>query len=422
MASIHKRRLVSGNIVWELCHGSGKERVRFAAGKTREEAQEFLNNFNRQLALHGQAPSDESVASILGRYFAYLGTNRRLGTRRRYTRVLQTFHRRFLEPCFPAVTRLRQITAAHIEEYKTRRIAGSLTDFVDEQAESRERELRSQTGERSGPDRRRNAKFGFLGRKRFKPTVAPRTVNYELQVIRTFFRWCVVRNFLFVNPATNVERLRIPKRAIPKFLTADELRRLFASCSDAERRLFMTVLLTGMRRGEVQHLTWADVSFELGVIFIQPKPQWQWKPKTDERVIPIASALREILIHQHSFRRDDGLVFPNKHGNPDPHLLPKLKKIGRRAGLPHVTMHSLRHSFGAHLRMAGVNLADIADLLGHRDLATTQIYAKVQQEHLRTVIAKLTPVVTDGASISDPDALESESSNSSTPIRGLLKP
>src|SRR5687768_9027222 len=42
---------------------------------------------------------------------------------------------------------------------------------------------------------------------------------------------------------------------------------------------------------------------------------------------------------------------------------------------------------------AGANLADIADLLGHKDLATTQIYAKVQQDHLRAVIGKLAPVV-----------------------------
>ena len=67
------------------------------------------------------------------------------------------------------------------------------------------------------------------------------------------------------------------------------------------------------------------------------------------------------------------------------------------------TVHALRHSFGAHLRMAGVSLADIADLLGHKDLATTQIYAKVQQEHLRAVIGKLTGLVpppeTDAASL-----------------------
>ena len=51
--------------------------------------------------------------------------------------------------------------------------------------------------------------------------------------------------------------------------------------------------------------------------------------------------------------------------------------------------------------MAGANLADIADLLGHKDVATTQIYAKVQQEHLRTVIGKLTGLVPAAAKSSD---------------------
>ena len=422
MATIHRRRLVSGNVVWELCHGSGKDRQRFVAGKTREEAQETLNQFNRQLALHGRAPTDDSVDAILGTYFAYLETNRRPATRRRYIRVLETFHRRFLEPCFPLVIRLRQVTPAHIEEYKTRRLAGTLTDFANPEAEQREADLRQRVGERLGPHRQReNAKFGFLGRKRFKPVVAPRTINYELQVIATFLRWCVARNILFVNPAVNVERLRIPKRAVPKFLTTEELNRLFAACTEAERRLFLTILMTGMRRGEAQHLTWSDVNFELGVIFIQPKPQWQWTPKTDERVIPMSPTLRELLQDHHGLRKDDGLVFPNKHGNLDPHFLPKLKKIGRKAGLPHVTVHALRHSFGAHLRMAGVSLADIADLLGHRDLATTQIYAKVHQEHLRTAIAKLTPVVTDTTTIPAQSATLESESRPSTPVRGRLK-
>jgi site-specific recombinase XerD len=269
--------------------------------------------------------------------------------------------------------------------------------------------------------RRDNAKFGWLGRKRFRPTVTPRTVNYELQVLRTFFRWAVTRNYLFVNPTVTVERLRMPKQALPKFLTSEQITRLFSVCNERERRLFMTILLSGMRRGEVMHLTWTDVNFELGIIFVQEKPEWQWKPKTDERVIPMSPHLRALLAQHHTERTNDGLVFPNKEGNLDTHILPKLKKVGRKSGLPNITVHALRHSFGAHLRMAGVSLADIADLLGHKDLATTQIYAKVQQEHLRTAISKLTPMVIDATAVPPAQPVTEPHKASSPRVRRLLK-
>jgi integrase len=397
MATINKRRLVSGNIVWELSHGTGPDRQRFVAGQTREQAQHVLHQFNRQLALHGEAPSDGTVESVIGLYIQYLSGNRRRSTFRRYERVLKTFYECFLRPHCPEIVRLRQITPAHIEEYKQRRMTGRILDEMnDEASQQREADLKAQAGNRT-QSYKANAKFGWLGRKRFKRSVAPRTVNYELQALRTFFQWAVRRNHLFVNPATEVERVRIPKRAMPKFLTAEQLKRLFAACNDRERTLFMTILLSGMRRGEVMHLTWSDINFEMGVIFIQEKPQWNWQPKTDERVIPISPTLRALLLAHHATRRDEGLVFPNKTGNLDTHMLPKLKKIGRRAGIPTVTVHALRHSFGAHLRMAGVNLADIADLMGHKDLGTTQIYAKVQHEHLRAVVSRLAPVVSDDA-------------------------
>jgi len=203
------------------------------------------------------------------------------------------------------------------------------------------------------------------------------------------------------DPAANVEKFRLPKRAVPRFLTSDDLRRFFAACDADQRQLFSTILLTGMRKGEIEHLLWSDVNFELGVIFIQAKPDIGWQSKTDERLIPISPTLQQILLERYARRHSNAWVFANRAGNRDGHMLDKLKTICRRAGIRPATVHALRHSFGAHLRMAGCNLTDIADLLGHQDLATTQIYAKVQQEHLRSVIGKLTALVpTDSAPVS----------------------
>lgn len=394
MATIHKRRLRSGEIVWELTHGTGSDRQRFIAGRTREEAQTVLRQFDQQLALHGDAPKDDSVKAVIGQYIKHLKTNRRHGTVRRYVRVLKTFEESFLARFYPDVQRVRQLRPSHLEEYKRRRLEGGIVEHPSQQDIQRDQELRVAAAQRAkAQTRQENAKFGWLGRKKLSERVTQRTVNYELQVLHTFFRWAITSNQLLSNPVSVVERFRIPKRALPKFLTADELKKLFEAAAEDERRMFMTVLLSGMRKGEVSHLTWADINFELGVIFIQEKPDLNWKPKTDERVIPMSPALRDVLSMQYASRRSDTFVFPNKAGNHDPHLLNKLQKLCRRAGIKVTNVHALRHSFGAHLRMAGVSLADIADLLGHRDLATTQIYAKVHQEHLRGAMSKLTTVI-----------------------------
>lgn len=398
MATIHRRRLSSDEVVWELTHGTGKDRHRFTAGRSKEEAQETLKQFERQLQLHGNAPSNDTLDSAIGRFSVYIKSNRRHATVRRYLRVLRTFHRCFLAVHHPEVKSVRQVRPVHLEAYKIKRFEGGLAELDDAGERTRETELLAVIAAApTAATPRDNGRFGWLGRKRLKARIMPTTVNYELRVIGTFFRWAVRHNVLFVSPATTIERFRVPKRALPKFLSTDQLKKLLDACDDRERRLFTTVLLTGMRKGEVSHLLWSDINFELGVIFIQEK--LDWKPKTDERVIPISPALRQVLLEQHGLRRNDELVFPNKDGHCDTHLLHKLQKVCRRAGLKPTTVHALRHSFGAHLRMAGVSLADIADLLGHKDLATTQIYAKVHQEHLRSVITKITPLAGTFASI-----------------------
>lgn len=397
MATIHKRRLGSGEVVWELTHGTGRDRRRFVAGRTKEEAESVLREFKRQLVLHGSAPGDESIRAVVSQYSEYLRTNRRPRTKTRYLRVLETFFECFLAQHHQAVVRLRDIRPQHVEEYKRLRSDGQIADLTRPADLDREQQLKVDlvTGAK-GTSNADNARFGWLGRHTLKSRVAPRTINYELVVLQTFFRWAIKRNHLFMSPAATIERFRLPRKALPKFVTSHDLTKFFQSCSPGERRLFMTILLTGMRKGEVEYLSWEDISFEIGVIFIREKPDVGWRPKSDERLIPVSPLVHDLLTEQLAARTSTRWVFANASGNRDTHILEKLKKICRKAGIRPTTVHALRHSFGAHLRMAGASLADIADLLGHRDLATTQIYAKVQQEHLRQVIAKLTPLIQPG--------------------------
>jgi site-specific recombinase XerD len=400
MATIHKRRLGSGKVVWELTHGTGRDRRRFVAGVTRAEAITVLRHFEQQIALHGEAPETVGVASALERYEVFLRGNRRPSSVRRYLRVLRTFHQCFLQPYHPDVDRLREVTPAHIESYKQRRHDGDIVERDTDADRQREQDLRTTQRERPHSKHRENSRYGWLGRKRLRRTVTARTINYELRVLATFFGWAIRNNLLSTNPAHHVERFRVPKQVLPKFMSSADLRAFCAACHESERRLFMAILLSGMRRGEIEYLTWDDVSFELGVILIRGKPDAGWQPKTDERVIPMSPILHDILLEQRGSGVRSRWVFPNREGGHDTHILEKMQKICRKAGIRRSTVHALRHSFGAHLRMAGVSLADIADLLGHKDIATTQIYAKVHQEHLRTAVAKLTHMVPERATAS----------------------
>lgn len=294
MASIHKKKLRSGAVVWELTHGRPPNRVRFIAGKTKEEAEGTLALFKRQLALHGAAPEHLTVERAVEEYGKHLDLNRSPATARRYRRVLQTFAECFLPQFHPEVKLLRDVKPHHLEEYKRLRLEGQITEAEHtlEADAAREEELRRTLAEHpEAESRRENARYGWLGRKRLKRVVTKKTVNYELETLRTFFLWAIKRNYLFVNPMQHVERFRLPKRSIPKFMTTEELQRFFAACDPWERRVFSILFLSGMRRGEMEHLEWTDVRFDLGVVLIQAKESW--RPKTDERVIPMSpSTLR----------------------------------------------------------------------------------------------------------------------------------
>lgn len=90
----------------------------------------------------------------------------------------------------------------------------------------------------------------FLDRPR--PKVTARTVNYELRCLTTFFMWARRQNLIFVNPASAIEKFRVPRRALARFLTSGQLQKLFAACDERERRLYQTFFLSGMRKGALE--------------------------------------------------------------------------------------------------------------------------------------------------------------------------
>ena len=172
-----------------------------------------------------------------------------------------------------------------------------------------------------------------------------------------------------------------------EFLTMDEVKLLAATDykSDGLKRAFLFSCLTGLRGIDIAKLKWSNVSVVGGytrLTFVQQKTGGQEYLEISEQAAALMGEKGEA----------DGLVFPDfnktstKNGK-------KLTKWVRSVGIDkQITFHCARHTFAVMMLELGVNIAVIQKLLGHRDLATTLIYAKVLDKSKReavTLIPKL---------------------------------
>lgn len=190
--------------------------------------------------------------------------------------------------------------------------------------------------------------------------LAPRTVSNYLRAVKIFFRTQGIQfslNVRYIEPEVDS-------------YSRKEIKAMLGSASGRQRICIHFFLGTGVREGEAAHAEKEDIDFEKKVLRIRPKAQWGWKPKTWEcRQVPLPDSLLEALKDFPS-----GLLFPNKDGNPDGHLLRMLKQVATRACVQDATLHRFRRSFATWHHDSGVSARTVQFWLGHKRLETTQRY------------------------------------------------
>lgn len=225
------------------------------------------------------------------------------------------------------------------------------------------------------------------------------SVRREISSLRAFHRFLISEGRRRDDPMRDVVLPRIWRR-VPKALTLPEIERLLAQ-PDVEKPLGVRdkamlefAYATGMRVSEVVGFRQRDLSANMGTARCVGKG-------SRERLIPVGSvALRWIDTYANDVRpallkgRSQEALFLNWRGA-------RLTRMGfwkilaghaRASGLKaKVTPHVLRHSFATHLLEGGASLRDVQQMLGHKDIATTQIYTKVDMEYLREVHRKFHP-------------------------------
>ncbi|MCP4674878.1 MAG: integron integrase [Deltaproteobacteria bacterium] len=227
------------------------------------------------------------------------------------------------------------------------------------------------------------------------------------------------REVLRVNLTEMQKNVRAKQgRRIPVVLSVDEITRVLAEVDSTHKLMIELLYGSGLRLGELQRLRIKDIDFDNGVIIVR-------RGKGDrDRVTVLPKSLRELLtahldtvkeLHLKDISDGHGevylpgalarkypsaasqwkwqWVFPSDKLSVDPrskqvrrhhitsrYVQARLKSAVKKAGITkHVSVHTLRHSFATHLLMAGTDLREIQELLGHKNVETTMIYTHVAQ-------------------------------------------
>lgn len=175
--------------------------------------------------------------------------------------------------------------------------------------------------------------------------------------------------------------------SLPRYLTADDLARLLASCDQGSlvgRRDFAILTLLarlGLRSLEVANLTLDDLNWRWGEIVVQSKGHGECLPLPSD----VGQALSAYL-HDRPRASCRGVflaVVAPIEGLDASGIRSVVRRACRRAGLPPFGAHRLRHTAATHMLNAGASLAEVSQVLRHRDPQTTAMYAKVDQVSLR---------------------------------------
>ncbi|HIJ81371.1 MAG TPA: site-specific tyrosine recombinase XerD [Desulfuromonadales bacterium] len=238
----------------------------------------------------------------------------------------------------------------------------------------------------------------FLGWLK-QQNVGARSRARTLSAIRMFHKFMMVENYAESNPATIIEAPRTVHK-LPHFLSGRDIDALFAACAgntgEEVRDLAMLELLyaTGLRVSELVNLKLREVNLDSGYLLTIGKG-------SKERLVPIGESARlQVGTYLETVRsrldplKENRHLFLSRLGSAMSRqaFWNIIKKRALLAGIhKSISPHTLRHSFATHLLENGADLRSVQLMLGHADLATTQIYTHVTRERLKKIHQQIHP-------------------------------
>jgi integrase/recombinase XerC len=220
-----------------------------------------------------------------------------------------------------------------------------------------------------------------------RAALAPTSLARRLSACRSLFRFLMRREGLPANPCQGLRAPRAGKR-LPKVLDTDEAARAMQvedqqPLAVRDRAMLELLYSSGLRLAELVGLNWDDIDLKEGLVRVLGKG-------AKVRVVPVGRHAREALQAWAEAAPGEAAdpVFRSNRGTRISHraVQARLAALGRRQGLSRpLHPHLLRHSCASHLLESSGDLRAVQEMLGHADIATTQVYTHLDFQYLAKV-------------------------------------
>lgn len=207
--------------------------------------------------------------------------------------------------------------------------------------------------------------------------IKPITTNRELALLKGMFTKAIDYGFATSNPVKRVKMIPETDSARERILTREEEARLMDVAIEHFKPFLTIALNSGMRRGEILNLRWAQVDFQGRLVHVIKTK------RNKNRVVPMNESLFRALQGLRNEARGDDWVYPYRN------VSGVFEAARKKAGLLGLRLHDLRHTFATRLIHAGVDVFTVQKILGHSTITMTMRYVHSFEPEMRAAVARL---------------------------------
>ncbi len=221
--------------------------------------------------------------------------------------------------------------------------------------------------------------------------IAPSSISRKISALKSFFRWACANELLTSNPLSSIEPAKLPKH-LPKVLSMNEMNNLLRQNLNPTEKVIVELLYScGLRVSELCSLNINNINMKSKNIICFGKG-------SKERLVPFGEyalksitdylSERDILINKYGLDTQRLLITDTGRLMTRQDVYRLIHKLGESLH-KEISPHTLRHTFATHLLENGADLRVVQELLGHSDVATTQLYTHVSKKRLKEIYFKV---------------------------------